>query len=162
MFCVSVYRKKDQMLYTIGDASRKLGVPASTLRYYDKEGLLPHTNRSGSGMRMFTEDDFEWVRFIERLKLSGMPIKEIKSYIDLYEQGDETLSQRRELIYARRDAVEHELERLQETLQFITYKCWYYDKAVELGSEAAVKAIPIDELPPDIRAIKERCGISRY
>ena len=82
------------MLYTIGDAARELGIPASTLRYYDKEGLLPHTSRSGSGIRMFTEDDFEWVRFIERLKLSGMPIKEIKSYIDLYEQGDATLPQR--------------------------------------------------------------------
>ena len=86
------------MLYTIGDAAKELGIPASTLRYYDKEGLLPHTSRSGSGIRMFTEDDFEWVRFIERLKLSGMPIKEIKSYIDLYEQGDATLPQRRELI----------------------------------------------------------------
>ena len=77
-------------------------------------------------------------------------------------QGDATLPQRRELIHARREAVERELERLQETLQFVTYKCWYYDKALELGSEAAVKAIPPEDLPPDIRAIKERCGISRY
>lgn len=150
------------MLYTIGDAAKELGVPASALRYYDKEGLLPHMNRSGSGIRMFTEDDFEWVRFIERLKKSGMPIKEIKSYIDLHEQGDGTLRERRELIYARRAAVERELEELQETLAFITYKCWYYDKALELGSEEAVKAIPPEELPDDIRAIKERCGIVRY
>ena len=150
------------MLYTIGDAAKELGIPASALRYYDKEGLLPHMNRSGSGIRMFTEDDFEWVRFIERLKCAGMPIKEIKRYIDLYEQGDSTLEDRRALIYDRRDAVEQELERLQETLAFITYKCWYYDKALELGSEDAVKAIPLEELPPDIRAIKERCGIVRY
>ena len=69
------------MLSTIGDAAKKLGVQPTALRYYDKEGLLPHMERSESGIRMFTEDDFEWVRFIERLKLSGMPIKEIKSYI---------------------------------------------------------------------------------
>ena len=150
------------MLYTIGDAAKELGIPASALRYYDKEGLLPHMNRSGSGIRMFTEDDFEWVRFIERLKKSGMPITEIKSYIDLYEQGDGTIGERRELIYARRAAVEREMEELQETLAFITYKCWYYDKALELGSEEAVKAIPADELPDDIRAIKERCGVSKY
>lgn len=150
------------MLYTIGDAAKKLGIPASALRYYDKEGLLPHMNRSGSGIRMFTEDDFEWVRFIERLKCAGMPIKEIRSYVDLYEQGDSTLGERRELIYGRRDAVEQEMEKLQETLAFITYKCWFYDKALELGSAEAVKAIPDDELPSDIRAIKERCGIVRY
>lgn len=56
------------MLYTIGDAAKKLGVQPSALRYYDKEGLLPHMERSDGGMRMFTEDDFEWFRFIERLK----------------------------------------------------------------------------------------------
>ena len=150
------------MLYTIGDAAKELGIPASALRYYDKEGLLPLRFMCGSGIRMFTEDDFEWVRFIERLKKSGMPIKEIKSYIDLYEQGDGTIGERRELIYARRAAVEREMEELQETLAFITYKCWYYDKALELGSEEAVKAIPADELPDDIRAIKERCGVSKY
>lgn len=150
------------MTYTISAAAKRMGVSVPTLRYYDKEGLLPHMNRSGSGIRMFTEDDFEWVRFIERLKKSGMPIKEIKSYIDLYEQGDGTIGERRELIYARRAAVEREMEELQETLAFITYKCWYYDKALELGSEEAVKAIPADELPDDIRAIKERCGVSKY
>ena len=58
--------------------------------------------RSDGGMRMFTEDDFEWFRFIERLKKSGMPLKEIKEFIDLYEQGDSTIEQRRELIHARK------------------------------------------------------------
>lgn len=74
-------------LYTIGDASRVLGMPASTIRFYDKNGLLPHMGRTESGIRMFTEDDLEWVRFIERLKTSGMPLKEIKRYIDLYLEG---------------------------------------------------------------------------
>lgn len=152
----------EAVFYTIGDASKELGIPASALRYYDKEGLLPHMNRSGSGMRMFTEDDLEWVRFIERLKCAGMPIKEIRRYVDLYERGDNTLGERRDLIYARRDAVKSEMERLEETLAFVTYKCWFYDKALELGSAEAVKAIPDDELPPDIRAVKARCGISKY
>ena len=141
------------MLYTIGDAAKELGIPASALRYYDKEGLLPHMNRSGSGIRMFTEDDFEWVRFIERLKKSGMPIKEIKSYIDLYEQGDGTIGERRELIYARRAAVEREMEELQETLAFITYKCWYYDQAMKEGNEDKIRQMLPDNLPKDIQQL---------
>lgn len=150
------------MLYTIGDAAKELGMPASALRYYDKEGLLPHMNRSGSGIRMFTEDDFEWIRFIERLKMSGMPIKEIKSYIDLYEQGDETLEQRRDLIYARRAAVEEQMVQLQQTLDFITYKCWFYDKAVETGSAEVPRTMPLEDMPLEIQEIKKSCGIHKY
>ncbi len=56
------------MLYTIGEMAKKLNVPPSTLRYYDKEGLLPFVERSGSGMRVFHEKDFEWLQVIGCLK----------------------------------------------------------------------------------------------
>ena len=150
------------MLYTIGDAAKKLGVASSALRYYDKEGLLPHMERSSGGTRMFTDDDLEWFHFIEKLKRSGMPIKEIKHYVDLYLEGDSTIEERRELVYARRDAVERELAELQDTFDFITYKCWYYDEAVKAGSTDVPHNMPLEDMPPKIREIKERCGISRY
>ncbi len=150
------------MLYTIGDAAKKLGVQPTALRYYDKEGLLPHMERSESGIRMFTEDDFEWFRFIERLKRSGMPIKEIKRYVDLYEEGDSTIEERREIVHARKEAVERQLADLQEALDFITYKCWFYDTAAESGSTEVPRSMPLEDLPPKIRAIKEKCGIHKY
>lgn len=150
------------MLYTIGDAAKKLGVQPSAIRYYDKEGLLPHMERSESGIRMFSEDDFEWFHFLERLKRSGMPIKEIKRFIDLYQQGDSTIEERRELMHARKAAVEEEMNRLQETLDFITYKCWFYDVAAEAGTTAVPHDMPVEDMPPEIRAIKERCGINKY
>ena len=49
------------MAYTVGEMARRLGVPASTIRYYDKEGLLPFVGRSSGGIRVFTEKDFEWL-----------------------------------------------------------------------------------------------------
>lgn len=49
------------MYYTVGETARRLGVAASTLRYYDKEGLLPFVERSSGGIRMFKESDFEWL-----------------------------------------------------------------------------------------------------
>ena len=56
------------MFYTVGEIAKKLGIPASTLRYYDKEGLLPFVERSGSGIRMFKDSALEWLSVIECLK----------------------------------------------------------------------------------------------
>lgn len=52
------------MIYTVGEMAQKLGVPASALRYYDKEGLLPFVERSSGGIRMFRKTDFEWLQVI--------------------------------------------------------------------------------------------------
>ena len=150
------------MLYTIGDAAKQLGMSATTLRYYDKEGLLPHINRSGSGIRMFTEDDFEWVRFIECLKRSGLSIKEIKQFVDWYLEGDATIERRRDLFYARKRALEEEMAHLQHTLDFVSYKCWFYDAAVEAGTTDVPHAIEDEDLPPEIRALKESGGVNKY
>ena len=70
------------MLYTVSEMAKRLGVAPSTLRYYDKEGLLPFIERSDGGIRMFKDTDFEWLSIIECLKKTGMPIKEMKVFID--------------------------------------------------------------------------------
>ena len=57
-------KRRFQIIYTVGEMAQKLGVPASTLRYYDKEGLLPFVERSSGGIRMFRETDFEWLQVI--------------------------------------------------------------------------------------------------
>ena len=77
------------MIYTVGEMAQKLGVPASTLRYYDKEGLLPFVERSSGGIRMFRENDFEWLQVIRCMKKAGMSIKDIRQYIELSMQGGE-------------------------------------------------------------------------
>ena len=86
------------MFYTIGEMAKKMGVAPSTLRYYDKEGLLPFVERSGGGIRMFKGEDIEWLSIIECLKKTGMPIKEIKQFIDWCIEGDSTIDKRLELI----------------------------------------------------------------
>ncbi len=145
------------MVHSIADAAKATGVPASTLRYYDKEGLLPNVGRLSGGSRVFSEDDLAWIRVIEHLKKAGLTIKEIARYTDLIQQGDDTLEARRALLYERKEEVEAELARVQGTLDFITYKCWFYDEAVRLGSEEAVRALPDDEVPAEMLAIRKRC-----
>lgn len=88
-------------LYTINDASAELGMPASTIRFHEKNGLIPNQRRPSDGRRLFDEDDLEWMRFVERLKVSGMPIKEIREYIGLYLEGDSTIEARRRIVYER-------------------------------------------------------------
>ena len=86
------------MIYIVGEMAQKLGVPASTLRYYDKEGLLPFVERSSGGIRMFRESDFEWLQVIRCMKKAGMSIKDIRQYIELSMQGAEL----RSLMYEKR------------------------------------------------------------
>ena len=93
------------MLYTVGEMARFLNVSASTLRYYDKEGLLPFVERSNSGIRMFSDKDYEWLKIIECLKKSGLSIKEIRSYIDMTKRGDDSLEERLQLFEERKKDV---------------------------------------------------------
>ena len=85
------------MAYTVGEMAKRLGVPASTLRYYDKEGLLPQVERSPGGIRMFQESDYEWLRMIGCMKKAGMSIRDIRHYIQLSAQGDDTIGDRLEM-----------------------------------------------------------------
>ena len=149
-------------MFTIGQVSERFDLPVSTLRYYDKEGLLPFVDRSAGGARMFKESDFEWLRLIECLKSTGMPIRDIKQFIDWYMEGDTTLPQRRDMFYERRRAVEAQIEALQATLDMIDYKCWYYDTAVAAGSSRALQTLKPEELPEEVSRLKARiaarCG----
>lgn len=82
------------MFYTVGEIAKKLNIPPSTLRYYDKEGLLPFVERSSGGIRMFSDRDFESLSVIECLKKAGMSIKDIKLFMEWCEKGDSTIPER--------------------------------------------------------------------
>ena len=151
-----------EKLYTIGDAAAELGMPASTIRFYEKNGLIPNQRRTSDGRRLFDEDDLEWMRFGERLKVSGMPIKEIREYIKLYMAGDSTIEERRCIVRERRAAIDAQLEELKLARDFIEYKCWFYDVAAESGTCDTPRNMPYDELPDNIKRIKAKCRINRY
>lgn len=142
------------MLYTVGEMARFLNVSASTLRYYDKEGLLPFVERSNSGIRMFSDKDYEWLKIIECLKKSGLSIKEIRSYIDMTKRGDDSLEERLQLFEERKKDVERQMKELQETLDLLKYKCWYYEMAIQDQSEERVRSLSAEDLPEEYKKIK--------
>lgn len=142
------------MVYTIGEMAKMLDIPTSTLRYYDKEGLLPFVERSPGGMRMFHEADYEWLQVIECLKKTGMPLKDIRTYIDMAMQGDETIESRFQLILQQREAVRAQMAELQKTLDTLDFKCWYYETAKNEGTTKFLNDMPLEEIPEKYRAAR--------
>lgn len=125
------------MSYLISEVAEMMGLSPSTLRYYDKEGLLPNVKRV-NGIRVFEDEDFEWLKLLNCLKNTGMPIKKIKEYVELQKLGEESLEERYKLIKDQREYVKNQIEQLEYYMQELDFKDWYYRTAMEKG-EAAVR-----------------------
>jgi DNA-binding transcriptional MerR regulator len=121
--------------YSISEVAKELNLTPYTLRYYDKEGLMPFVERTHSGNRLFKESDIGALKVIECLKSTGMPIKEIKNFIDWCSDGDSTLQQRYDMFIDRKAIVEAQIEELKKTMEVIEYKCSYYKSALDAGTE---------------------------
>lgn len=153
---LSFGRKDEMMLYAVGEAAKRIGVAPSTLRYYDKEGLLPFVDRSSGGIRMFKEEDFSWLEIIECLKQTGMSIKEIKEFMDWCMKGDATIDKRLALINRQKKIVEEQIEKLKATSHLLEYKQWYYKTAQEAGTCAVHDTMPTEDIPKEFQDIARR------
>ena len=135
------------MPYTIKQAAELMNLTPVTLRYYDKQGLLPFMERRESGYRIFSDADIAMLRVIECLKKSGMSIKDIRQFSEWVLMGDDSLQERYEMFLERKKAVEAQMADLQKTLDFINHKCWYYETAIEAGTEKIHFKEQSEELP---------------
>ena len=115
------------MGYSITEVAERTNLTAHTLRYYEKEGLLPFVDRSHSGNRDFKDKDLEWLELICCLKNTGMPIKKIKEYIELCLKGDTTIDVRRQIFLIHREEVINQIDELNKNLDKINCKINYYD-----------------------------------
>jgi len=121
--------------YSISEVAKELNLTVYTLRYYDKEGLIPFVERTTSGTRVFKESDIDALKVIECLKATGMPIKEIKTFIDWCSEGNATLQQRYDMFLDRKAHVEAQMDELKKTMEIIDHKCFYYKTALDAGTE---------------------------
>ncbi len=122
------------MGYSIGQIAKKIGLTTHTLRYYDKEGLLPFMQKSKSGLRVFGEKDIEWLVLIECLKGVGMTLKDIKQYIHWVQEGDSTLEKRLDLFKKQKEKLNAQMVQLKQYQKKIDYKIAYYTEAVKKGT----------------------------
>ena len=101
------------MGYTIKQVAEKLDLTAYTLRYYEKEGLLPFVDRNEHGNRVFGDNDVEWVMLICCLRDTGMSIAEIRRYVELCMEGDDTVECRRQIMLDHKRVVEQKIEQMK-------------------------------------------------
>lgn len=142
------------MIYTVGEMAKRLGVAPSTLRYYDKEGLLPFVERSSSGIRMFKDTDFEWLQIIGCLKKTGMSLSDIKRFIEMAMLGDETIDERLELIIKQKQSVKQQIDELRSTLKTLEFKEWYYETAKAAGTTDVPRNMSLEDLPEQFRQVR--------
>ena len=141
-------------MYTIGQVAELFDLPASTLRYYDKQGLFPGLERS-SGIRRFSDTELEALRVIECLKKAGMEIKDIRQFMEWCAEGPSTYPQRKAMFEEQKAHMESEITKMNRALDMLKYKCWFYEQAVKDGDEDRLRASIPDGLPDDIREAYE-------
>lgn len=123
------------MNFTIGQLAEKMNISTYTLRYYEKEGLLPFVKRNEHGVRLFDESDLEFLHVIYCLKKTGMSIKDIRTFIDWTKEGDASIQKRFDMFKQRKDEVDRQIAELQVYRECIEFKRNYYQKALEAGTE---------------------------
>ena len=126
-------------MYTIQDVSKKTGLTAHTLRYYEKEGLITGVERSQGGIRQYTDEDLERLGLIRCLKNTGMSIQEIARFVELAQKGDSTLEERVELLRSHRELVLARMAEMQKHLDKVTWKLNFFSEKLRAYQEKEAK-----------------------
>lgn len=117
-------------MYSVKEVAEILGVSVHTVRYYDDRDLIPGVIRDNTNRRQFNDDALEWIFVCVMLRKTGLSIKEIKRYVDLYQQGESTVNERYDLMLRQKNRILSELEELNLRLKLLDRKVDYYGKLV--------------------------------
>jgi len=118
------------MALQISQLARETGLSIHTLRYYEKEGILPPAKRNENGIRIYDSDDIEWIKFACCLRDSGMSIAEMKQFVQLVIKGDETKTERIQMLQLQIKRIEAQFEQLTRFKENIQYKIDLYSSQV--------------------------------
>lgn len=115
---------------TIAEVSKKYNLSQDTLRYYERIGLIPEVNRNKSGIRDYTEEDCRWVEFIKCMRSAGLPIETLIEYVTLFQQGNDTIDARKQLLKEQRAQLVQKMEDMKKTLERLDYKIERYENGI--------------------------------
>lgn len=117
-------------MYTVKDISKKLNLSEHTIRYYTDRDLIPNVKRNKNNVRLFDEESVNWFIGIKCLKECGMSIEDIKNYIDLCLEGDNTIHERFDIILKQREIAKKQLEEAKERLIYLENKVKHYEDII--------------------------------
>ncbi len=123
------------MSYSIKEVSEKFNISPYTLRYYEKEGLLPSVQRSQNGNRLYNDTDLEWLQIVCCMRATGMSIADIKDYIELCLRGSDTVPERRQIILRQKEIIENHIREYRELLKVVNKKLQRYDQITQTESD---------------------------
>ncbi|MBR0798628.1 MerR family transcriptional regulator [Bradyrhizobium jicamae] len=124
----------------IGDIARRSGRSVHTIRWYEAQGLMPGVVRDRGRRRVYSDDHIGWLDLVERLRLTGMSIRQLREYTVLVKQGSATLRKRRALLADHQRRVQAMIAKWTEALALVDAKIEFYDEWVAKGSRPAVSA----------------------
>ncbi|MDV3349899.1 MerR family transcriptional regulator [Leptolyngbyaceae cyanobacterium CCMR0082] len=131
----------DQAL-TIQQVAQATGLSTHTLRYYERCDLIAPIHRASNGHRRYSAQDIRWIQFLTKLRMTGMPIRQIQQYATLLRQHPDAVQERRALLEAHRQTVVQQLQELQENLTVIDWKIQHYKEIETKLSETPVQTSP--------------------
>lgn len=138
-------------MYTIKEVAEKMEISEHTLRFWSKSGFFPFVKRNQNNIRLFSDDDLNWVRIVKCLRSIGTENKLVKKYIDLCIIGDSTIAERYEIIKVTKLKALAQMEELQKQLALLDYKEGYYKNLMKNNLT--------DEWNPMNQAKPEECAV---
>ena len=114
----------------ISEVAKAFGLTTDTLRYYEREGLIGPISKGKNGIRNYTEEDIKRIQFVKCMRAAGLEISFLKRYLQLFEGGDKTVKERREILVEQRKILKEKLDAMQEAYDKLNYKIELYDKNI--------------------------------
>lgn len=117
----------------IGQLAEATGRSVHTIRWYEAQRLIPGVRRDLQRRRIYAHGHVEWLDLLERLRRTGMSIKDIREYAGLVKRGESSLKERQLLMKAHRERIQSMIEDLHESVQLIDTKIDFYGVWLQSG-----------------------------
>ena len=118
-------------MYSAKEAAEITGLSTATLRYYEREKLIPQITRTDQKYRQYADTDIEWIKMIQCMRMANIPIRSIKQYVELLIQGGKTLKQRYDMVQGHIKDIENQITNLQNALILTQKKLIFYGELIK-------------------------------
>ena len=136
--------------YTVREVAEKLGMTTYTVRYYDNADLIPGVDRTAGNIRMFSDRSLAWLKLVHCLRMTGLPVDDVRRYIRMCLKGDSTIPERAEIIFRQEKVLHEQLKALNQQMEILKYKKNYYQALLAGRMKDHCNPGLIGRMEPDI------------